>query len=332
MGAFAIITGPSRAPEARAADPATCLGGRYRLLRPLGGGAHTAVFAAWDLDARRAVAVKSLRDTVGRTEAAELYAEAWCLGRVQHPHLPRLDAVCLDAAAPYLVLESLDPQTECDRVTEYGPLSVADAVLSISELGAALQHLHDAGFVHRDVSARHVLRGHDGRAVLVDLGLCLHRDEVEAEGARALGSPEYMAPEVLLGPMRSFDAWRLADQYALGVLSYLLLTGSAPFSARAGASVLWAHRETVPPAPSARHDAVPPAVDAAVLRAMTRSPESRYGSVAEFCEALREGASGVAGMNPPTQYISGVFARTDEGYVPVDDARFEDGAPRSAEG
>lgn len=324
MGAFAIITGPSLAPAATSEpEPVACLGGRYRPLREVGQGVHTTVLAAWDTVARRSVAVKTLRETVGRSEAAELYAEAWCLGRVEHPSLARLDAMCLDASPPYLVMESLDPQTECDRVTEYGPLSVADATLSVSELGDALQCLHDAGFVHRDVSARHVLRGHDGRAVLIDLGLCLHRDEVEADGARALGSPEYMAPEALLGPMRSFDAWRLADQYALGVLTYLLLTGTLPFVARAGASVLWAHRETVPPAPSLRHEEVPQAVDAVVLRAMSRTPSERYESVAAFCDALRAAAAGVAGMSPPVHHASGVFARREEGYVPVDDERVE---------
>lgn len=283
-------------------------GDRFTLHRQLGGGGMSEVWSAWDERAHRAVAVKTAMP--GDACDAALCAEALCLQRVRHPNLVALHGVSLRGEHAFLELELLEAQPVSERVHAKGPMALAAASRVIFEAGAALATLHRRDYAHRDVKPQNILYGFDGRAVLVDLGLALHRRAASRDHRPTLGTPAYMAPEVMLGEVDTFEGWCRVDQYALAVTAYHLYTGAFPFDGASASSRLYAQC-CVPPTPaSSWRRSIPACVDAVLSQALARHPEDRFGSVHEFLSLLSL-AWEVGEHRADTDCASGVFVVDD---------------------
>ena len=272
------------------------LAGRYRIERELGAGGMATVYLAHDLRHERDVAIKVLHPELAAALGGDRFlSEIKTTARLQHPHiLPLLDSGSADTflfyVMPFIAGETLRARLERER-----QLPVEDALRITREVADALESAHALGVIHRDIKPENILlqRGH---ALVADFGIALAVQS--AGGSRmtqtglSLGTPQYMSPEQAMGE-RHIDA--RTDLYALGAVTYEMLTGDPPFTGSSVQAIV-ARVLTERPAPiSTVRDTVPPAVEAAVLRALAKLPADRFSSIGEFVAALRADAPALTG-------------------------------------
>jgi len=260
------------------ADP---LGGRYRIIKPLGRGGQAQVFAGEDLETGRRVAIK--RYVYGAARAAR---ELRALAAVRHPNLAELLDHGPDDLGRLFIVESLisgEPLT--DRIAR-GPLSPADAARIVRDLAAALAALHAAGHAHRDLTPSNVVLSPDG-AVLADLGLA-HRlaDEVDlTDPGQIAGTPAYLPPETLAGAARPGPP---GDVYQLAVLLWHMLAAALPWQGPTPAACI--ARLLLAPAETLVDTAkgIPAALRPVVKRGVAEEPGERYATPGELAAAVAE--------------------------------------------
>ncbi len=293
--------------------------GGCRILRKIGAGGMGEVYLAEQLRVgNRLVAVKIVNpeDHTFDTEIADdlkrrFEREAALLGRLSHPNiLPVHDSGVQDDML-YLVMEYVPDGSMADAIRGTAkhplklPASTPFTVSVIGQLGDALQFVHDHGVVHRDVKPGNVLVRvqPDGswKVLLADFGVA--RDlETSSARTQVTGTFAFMAPEQFSG---SFSA--ASDQYALGVLTFLLLGGRTPFEGDL-AALTKAHMFDAPPSLHKLNLAVPVEIESVVARAMAKDPADRWPSVAAFVDALRAAANGDAMATRPVTGAAAGFA------------------------
>src|SRR2546429_2837858 len=253
---------------------AAALADRYRLIRELGSGGMATVYLAEDMRHRRQVAVKVLRPELAATLGADRFTqEIDAVAQFQHPHiLPLLDSGEASGFL-YYVMPYVEGEPLRDRLARHGELPIHDAVKILVEVVDALAYAHAHGVVHRDIKPDNVLLS--GRhALVMDFGVAKALSDASA-GSRvttaggALGTPAYMAPEQAAADPHIDHR---ADLYAVGVLGYELVTGGPPFVGQTASEVL-AAQVTRRPEPLTTHpEAIPPALNALVMRCREKLP------------------------------------------------------------
>ncbi|WP_292608131.1 serine/threonine-protein kinase [Nocardioides sp. REDSEA-S30_B4] len=274
--------------------------GRYVVRRRLGSGAFATVWLAYDEQLDSPVAVKVLAENWaddGQVHRRFL-EEGRYLRRVESPHVvPVYDAGELPDGRPYLVMAYADQGTLAARYdpSQPGggtPPTPGQALAVLRQVGSGLQALHDRGVLHRDVKPANVLfrtvegpagGGAQVRAMLGDLGLGKALD-VSSRLTMIAGTPSYVAPEQ--AQAESPDA--RADQYSLGALAYLLLSGRPAFR-------FTSLQQAADPAPPDPLPGQPAEVDAVVRRALARDPDDRWPDVTTFVEAVEAAVEQTAG-------------------------------------
>src|SRR5512135_2759759 len=210
---------------------AAALADRYRIERELGQGGMATVYLAHDLRHDRDVAIKVLHPDLGAALGAERFlSEIRTTARLQHPHiLPLLDSGDADGLL-YYVMPLVTGETLRPRLTRERQLPLEDAVRIAREVADALGYAHGLGVIHRDIKPENILL-QGGHALVADFGIAL---AVQSAGGQrmtqtglSLGTPQYMSPEQAMGE-RGIDA--RSDIYALGAVTYEMLTGDPPFT------------------------------------------------------------------------------------------------------
>jgi len=286
---------PDSTPDVGEPELGRLLGRRYQIGRRIGLGGFGAVFEAEDVRLRKRVAVKVLSHKVGRSPEALLRFEREAIAASQIGHAGIVDVTDFDHdedGTHYIVMEILEG-TDLRTVIAQGPLPVARALFVAAQIADALGAAHDKGIIHRDLKPANVyLTAPAGRSDFVkvlDFGISkvqrgTHDPSTLTLTGQVLGTPSYMAPEQFTAN-RSAD--ERADVYALGCILYEMLTGRQPFVGDDHLAVLARHLTEDPTPPSLIEAGVAPEVDALVLRALARQPESRFQSMAVFSEGIR---------------------------------------------
>ncbi|HXW97803.1 MAG TPA: protein kinase, partial [Gemmatimonadales bacterium] len=284
---------------------------RYTIHRELGQGGMAVVFLAQDLRHDRQVALKVLRPEISAEIGAERFLrEIKLAAGLTHPHiLPVFDSGEADGLLFY-VMPSMEGHSLRERLDKERQLPLGDALRITREVASALDYAHRHKVVHRDIKPENILL-HEGAAMVADFGI---GKALTATGASitqtglALGTPAYMSPEQASGEL---DTDGRSDLYSLGCVLYEMLTGEPPFTGVTAQAVI--AKRFVSPIPKIRTTRdVPEAVDAAVSRALARTPVDRFPTAAEFAEALRtisrDGVTGahriVEGAKPGTKAIA----------------------------
>ena len=200
------------------------LGGRYRIVAPIGVGASAEVYLADDVQLERQVAVKVLHENLV-SEAPFLrrfHAEARAAAALNHPNIVAIHDAG-DDGTPYLVIEYLAGGSLRSVLDRMSRLTVAQVSQIGTQAARGLAHAHGSGIVHRDIKPANLLFDLDGRLRIGDFGLARALAEIaltELDGS-PLGTARYACPEQVRGDIVN----ERTDVYALGLVLYELLTG-----------------------------------------------------------------------------------------------------------
>ncbi len=263
------------------------LAGRYTLERELGRGGMATVYLAQDVRHHRRVAIKVLHPELSAVIGPERFLkEIELTANLQHPHILSLFDSGEARGLLYYVMPYVEGETLRERLRRERQLPIADAVRIASEVADALAYAHRHGVVHRDIKPENILL-HDGRPLVADFGVALAVQQAGGERMTqtglSLGTPQYMAPEQATGE-RVID--QRADVYALGAVTYEMLTGQPPFTGPSAQSVIAKLLTEEPPALTACRRSVPDHVEAAVHTALEKLPADRFPGAVEFAAAL----------------------------------------------
>ena len=271
--------------------------GNYELRRQLGEGGMAQVYLARDVRLGREVAVKVLnRNLADRPGFRDRFMrEARVAAGLDHPNIvPLFDFG--DTEALFLVMPFVSGGSLQDLLPR-APLPIGEVVTYGSQIADALEYAHHRKVVHRDVKPANMLIHADGRLMLSDFGLAKivnATQKLQAPRNRPdAGTPEYMAPEQVVGSSDS-----RSDIYGLGVVLYLLLTGRLPFSGSTSHEVMQAHLHKDPRPVRAYNPNVPAAMEAVVMRAMAKQPADRFQRAGELGAALLSALIADAGDAP----------------------------------
>jgi serine/threonine-protein kinase len=269
--------------------------GKYQVLEEIGRGGMGAVYKGYDPALKRPVAIKVMAPHLmwEKRFVDRFMREARTVARLRHPHIVTIHDVGEQDGLYYLVMAFIEGESLGRVVAREGRLAPERATRLLGQIAAALDYAHSQGIVHRDVKPANILLEAGSRVVLTDFGIAHATDETRLTATGAtLGTPAYMSPEQARG--QPPDA--LSDVYSLGIVLYEMLTGHTPFRAETPLAVLHMQASAAPTTPRRFAPSLSPAVEAVVLRALSKDPTSRYASAGDLARAMTEA---LAGGEPP---------------------------------
>jgi len=261
----------------------------YQVIRLLGRGGASHVYLAQDWLALQEVVLKFPDDDVigGAAVFKRYQREAQIGKRLNHPYILQHLNQGEQRSAEYLVLEYLRGQTLRAMMKKFAPelLPTGEVLRILLQVCDALVYAHECGVIHRDIKPENIMLLENGDIKLLDFGIALIEGERQV-GWRGfsspIGTPDYMAPERLLG--QRGDA--CADIYAVGVVFYELLCGRTPFEETDGFAIITRHISHDPPGILQFNPALSPVLATVVMRAIRRDPERRYACMQDMLKDL----------------------------------------------
>jgi WD40 repeat protein len=280
----------------------------YRVLGVLGRGGMGFVLHAEDTQLRRPVALKVLKPALNASPEARrrFTTEARAMAAVEHERIVPIYHIGEDRGVPFLAMPLLRGEALEARLQRAGKLPVAEAVRIAREIALGLAAAHARGLIHRDVKPANVWLDEHGagfRVKLLDFGLArvVSGEATQTQSGMLLGTPAYMAPEQAAG--QPVDA--RADLFGLGCVLYQMVTGVSPFLRKDTMSTLLAVARDQPPPPRQRNPAVPPALQALIVRLLVKDARERPASAQAVAARLAEIEAG----SVPVSIVSPVRRR-----------------------
>ena len=262
------------------------IGEAFELMELLGRGGMGIVFRARERALDREVALKVLAlDPVFAPEAyGRFEREAKLAAKLDHPNIVPIFAVGHGNSIAYYTMRLVRGGTLESILASKKALEFDYCVRVLRDVAAALDHAHRQGVVHRDIKPANILLGESGHAMVADFGIAkaLGNTTGNVTGTGIIGSPAYMSPEQWRG--EELDG--RADQYALAVVAYEMLSGVRPFETARVEDLLTLHLSAEMPDITAIRAALPASADAALRRAMAKLSSERFSTVSGFVEAL----------------------------------------------
>lgn len=257
--------------------------GQYEIVDVIGRGGMATVYLGRQASIDRYVAVKVLPPHPALDEGFKerFQLEAKTIGSLQNPNiLPLFDYGAVDDVI-YLVMQYVEGGTLEDLI-ELGPMNIKKVDKIVRSIASGLDYAHRKGVIHRDIKPGNILI-HEGHTLLADFGMVkMVAGDSNLTGTSIVGTPSYMAPEQGQG----LDVDHAVDVYALGAMTYEMLTGQRPFNGSTPMQMILAHiNDEVPDVRDLRPD-LSEDVANVIQRSLAKKPENRYQSAGEFSEAF----------------------------------------------
>jgi eukaryotic-like serine/threonine-protein kinase len=271
------------------------IAGRYRLESRLGFGGMSTVHLAMDMRLERQVAVKLLAEHLADDPAfvSRFQREAQAAARLVHPNIVQVFDSGRDqhTSQYFIVMEYIEGSSCAEILRDDGWVEVEEALSSIEQACEGLHYAHRHGVVHRDVKPGNLLRAREGEVKLADFGIAKATEQSSiTQVGSVLGTAAYLAPEQARGE----EAGPSADLYALGVVTYQLISGRLPYEATSLTELALKQQQEQPPMLDTLVAAVTPELAEAVAMALALDPRDRYNTALEMGHALGNGARGIA--------------------------------------
>ena len=264
------------------------IGGTYLVEGELGSGAMGVVLLAVDQRLKRKVAIKLIQSSLFAKHFQDRFLqEARAMAEVNHPNILVIHAFGEHRQAPYFVTEFVSGTTLDRVIAECRHTADIDLALRIlDEICAGVAALHAAGIVHRDLKPANILLDGQFRVKVADLGLA--QKYVTAKAIKELvGTLGYIAPELTVDAGVRVAANPKSDLYSLGCIAYELLTGQPPFESKSDDGLIMLHATAKVIRPSFIRGDLPPALDAVLLKALSKDPANRQQSVEQLRHELQ---------------------------------------------
>lgn len=301
---------------------------RYTVKEKFGEGGMGAVYRVWDENLQTDVVLKiPKRSMLDDPEfAGRFQREIRSLVKLSHPNIVKIQDVGEFEGLPYCVMQFLaggDLKGRCVRAadSQRQPMTLESLKTWLLRVADALDFIHKQNFVHRDVKPANILFDAHENAYLSDFGVAkVMAENVAAEAAltgtgMVLGTPEYMAPEMVLG--EPFDG--RADQYALAATVYEVLAGCLPLTGPTASAILVKQTAEIPKPLCDVAANIPRALSDAVMRALAKKPEERFPDCRSFAQAALAGAteavasSGSGAATSVVSRVSGFLSQMTSG-------------------
>ncbi|MGA2164241.1 MAG: protein kinase [Solirubrobacteraceae bacterium] len=277
----------------------TEIAGRYRLESRLGYGGMSTVHLAFDLRLERRVAVKLLAEHLAEdpTFVSRFQREAQAAARLVHPNIVQVFDSGLDERAHqhFIVMEYIEGQSCAEILRDQGWVAVDEAASIIEQACEGLFYAHRHGVVHRDVKPGNLLRSLEGEIKLADFGIAKATEQSSiTQVGSVLGTAAYLAPEQARGE----EAGPPADLYALGVVSYQLISGRLPYEAASLTELALKQQREEPPLLDTLVAAASSELAEAVAIALALDPRDRYRDAREMGRAVSDAQRGIPPLEP----------------------------------
>src|SRR5919106_1563840 len=246
------------------------------------------VYLARDELLGREVAVKVLSERLSRDRSfvERFRREAQAAAGLSHPNIVSLYDYGSDEGTYFIVMEHIDGRSLADVIHDEGPLLPERAAEIAADVAKALERAHGAGLVHRDVKPANIMITNNGQTKVTDFGIARalggDAEATMTQTGMVIGTAAYLSPEQAQG--NPVDARR--DVYSLGCVLHEALTGDTPFSGDTPLSIAYKHVRENPERASEVNSDVTEALDAIVMKAMSKNPDNRYANANEMAEDL----------------------------------------------
>jgi serine/threonine protein kinase len=255
--------------------------GNYRLVSLLGQGGFADVYLGEHVHLRTQAAIKILRTRLTSDDREKFLTEARTIAHLEHPNIIRVWDFGVENGLPYLVMARAFNGTLRQRYPKGSRLTPEEIIPYVKQVADALHYAHGQRVVHRDVKPENMLLGKNQEVLLSDFGIAFVTQSSRYQNTQdVVGTVAYMAPEQLQGKPSP-----ASDQYALGIVVYEWLCGERPFQG-SFLEIFGQHMSVPPPSLCERNPAVPPAVEQALLVALAKNPQERFGNIKAFANAL----------------------------------------------
>jgi serine/threonine protein kinase len=266
--------------------------GKYNILREVGKGASSVVYAAHDPFRNRDVAIKLLLpEALGSRDRGRRYrklfvTEASLAGKLAHPHIVSIYDAVDDPEASYIVMEYVDGPTLEQHTRADNLLPLPRIVEIIYKCARALDYAARQGIIHRDIKPANILLAGETGIKISDFGTAL-TSATETTQLSGVGSPAYMSPEQVQDKPLTLQS----DIYSLGVVMYHLLTGRVPFQGANSYSTAYQIVHVEPPPPGQFRPGLSSELEAVVMRALAKDTSARYPTWEAFAQDLASAAA-----------------------------------------
>ena len=268
------------------ADPLPEKFGRFKVIDELGRGAMGVVYRAQDDMLQRTVAIKTVALTGSGSERdtheARFLQEARAAGGLSHPSIVTIYDVGREGNTAFIAMELVEGRDLRELIADVS-LTPSRSVAIAAAVAEGLAYAHERGIVHRDVKPGNIMVLADGRVKIMDFGIArLTEPAVKTQTGVLLGSPQYMAPEQIIG--QPLD--HRADVFSLGLVLYEMLTGSRPFQGEDIPELTFKVANLPAAPPSHLAPDLPPVMDFIIARALKKRPDERYANAMEMAKDL----------------------------------------------
>jgi serine/threonine-protein kinase len=283
----------------------------YDLLGQAGVGGMGIVFRARNVKSGQTVAVKMLRsdDRAIPDAARRFQREVRCLASLDHPNIVKAYESGVTDGVPYLVMEYLGGGSLAKKLNG-ATMPPREAATLLEAMAGAVHHLHNRGYIHRNLKPHDILFTADGTPKLIDLGLARRIGQEDADSAEGtvVGTPSYMAPEQAAGRVSALGP--ATDVYGLGTILYECLAGRPPFEGPTVMETLQRVGSWEPVPPRSLNKQADSEIEDICLRCLRKSPAERYATAEEVADDLRRYLDGKPVMGRRSGFWGRLFKRT----------------------